>query len=140
MQEALAHVEEMTPKKTIARLLSWHAGDVKDIDDPTDYDDAMRAAKLHAQVGNAFAEGQALLRAGSARLFPGENDSGETLLRKAYTLLDPFGATKTLARCLSALASSRLLAGDLAQARRLHEQALSVSQKIGAGAAAESVR
>lgn len=24
-------VSDMTPKKTITRLLSWHAGDVKDI-------------------------------------------------------------------------------------------------------------
>ena len=133
VQKALTHVGDMTPKKTIARLLSWHAGDVKDIDDPTDYDDAMRAAELHAQLGDAFAEGQVLLRAGSARLFPGENDGGEILLRRAHKLLGPFGATKSLARCLSALASSCLLADDLTQARQLHEQALSVSQKISPG-------
>ena len=128
VQTALDRVDDMTPKKTIARLLSWHAGDVKDIDDPSDYDDALRAADLHAQLGDAFAEGQALLRAGSVGLVP---DGGESLLRKAHALLGPFGPTKTLARCLSALASSRLLAGDMLQARQLHEQALSTSRQIG---------
>lgn len=127
VQKALTHVGDMTPKKTIARLLSWHAGDVKDIDDPTDYDDAMRAAELHAQFGDAFAEGQALLRAGSVGLV---SDDGESLLRRAHALLSPFGPTKTLARCLSALASNCLLAGDMPQARQLHDQALATSRQI----------
>ena len=132
VQEALACVTATTPKQTIARLLSWHAGDVKDIDDPTDYDDAMRAAALQAELGNVFGEGQALLRAGSTGLAA---DGGESLLRKAHALLAPFGATKTLARCLSALASSYLLAGDMQQALQLHEQALSTSRQIGQQAA-----
>jgi predicted ATPase/DNA-binding winged helix-turn-helix (wHTH) protein len=135
VQEALARTGDSTPKGTIARLLSWHVGDVRDIDDPSDYDDAMRAAQLHAQLGNAFGEGQALLRAGSARLFPpGDGDGGEAVLGKAYSLLKPFGATKTLARCLSALASSCLLAADLPGAKQLHEQAVSVARKIEAQA------
>ncbi|MDP2411545.1 MAG: winged helix-turn-helix domain-containing protein [Pseudolabrys sp.] len=132
VQTALARVHDTTPKKTIARLLSWHAGDVKDIDDPTDYDDAIRAAELHAQLGNAFAEGQALLRAGSARLLPGNGEESEPLLLKAYALLKPFGASKTLARCLSALASAHLLAGDLTKARQRHEEALSISRQFNA--------
>jgi hypothetical protein len=140
VQIALTHTNDTTPRKVIARLLSWHAGDVKNIDDPTDYDDAMRAAELHAQLGDSFAEGQALLRAGSGRLFPAKNDGGEALLRKAHKLLAPFGATKSLARCLSALASSCLLAGDLAQARQLHNQALSLSQKTSAETTGESGR
>lgn len=132
VQTALARVRATTPKKTVARLLSWHAGDVKDMDDPSDYDDAIRAAELHAQLGDAFGEGQALLRAGSARLLPGDGDEGGTLLLKAHSLLKPFGASKTLARCLSALASAHLLAGDLTKAKQLHEEALSISQQINA--------
>jgi predicted ATPase/DNA-binding winged helix-turn-helix (wHTH) protein len=129
VQEALGRTNESTPKEIMARLLSWHVGDVKDIDDPSDYDDAMCAANLHAQLGNAFGEGQALLRAGSVRLLPGD-DGGETLLRKAYALLKPFGATKTLARCLSAMASSSLLAGGLPAAKLLHAQAMAVAEQI----------
>jgi hypothetical protein len=53
------------------------------------------------------------------------------LLRKAYVLVEPFGATKTLARCLSALASAQLFAGDLNQARVLHEQAVGVYRELG---------
>lgn len=132
VEQALARVHEATPEWTIARLLSWHVGDVKDIDDPSEYDDAMRAAKLHAQLGDAFGEGQALLRAGSARLLPGDRNDGGALLAQAYTLLEPFGATKTLARCLSALASSALLAGNLPGAKQLHERAIAVSRKIEA--------
>ena len=132
VHEALARVSDATPKQTVAHLLSWHAGDVKDIDDPTDYDDAIHAAELHAQLGDPFGEGQALLRAGSARLLPGEEDEGGTLLLKAHSLLKPFGASKTLARCLSALASARLLAGDLAKAKQLHEEALTISRQINA--------
>jgi hypothetical protein len=129
VQEALACTNDLTPKETMARLLSWHIGDVKDIDDPSDRDDAMRAAELHAELGDAFGEGQALLRAGSTCLLP-DNDSGDILLRKAYALLEPFGATKTLARCLSALASSALLAGDLPRANQLHQQAIAISRQI----------
>jgi hypothetical protein len=36
-----------------------------------------------------------------------------------------------LARCLSALASARLFAGDLAEARSLHGQALDVYRDLG---------
>jgi predicted ATPase/DNA-binding winged helix-turn-helix (wHTH) protein len=137
VQEALSRVNNITPNETVARLLTWHAGDVKDIDDPADYADALRAAELHAQLGNAFGEGQALLRAGSVGPFSDDGavgpipDHGEALLQKARGLLTPSGPTKTLARCLSALASCRLLAGDMAQARQLHEQALSTSRQIG---------
>lgn len=137
VQEALGHVSDITSKETVARLLTWHAGDVKNIDDPSDYDDAMRAAQLHTQLGNTFGEAQALLRAGTVGSVP---DAAEALLRKAYELLRPFGPTKTLARCLSALASNRLLAGDKGQARQLHEQALSTSRQVGQEAVAESVR
>ncbi len=131
VQEALARTDDSTPTETMAQLLSWHAGDVKDIDDPSDYDDALRAAELHAQLGNAFAQGQNLLRAGSA-LFLSGDDGGEAMLRKAYALLEPFGATKTQARCLSAMASSSLLAGDLSKAKHLHNQAMVVAQQIEA--------
>jgi hypothetical protein len=98
---------------------------------PSDYHDAMRAADLHAQLGNAFGEGQALLRAGSVGLLPGD-DGGETLLPKAHALLESFGATKTLARCLSAMASSSLLAGGLPAAKLWHAQAMAVAEQIEA--------
>jgi predicted ATPase len=135
--EALGRVNDTTAKESVARLLTWHTGDVKEIDDPSDYDDAIRAAGLHAELGNAFGEGQALLRAGGVAPALCE---AEALLRRAYGLLRPFGQTKTLARCLSALASSRLLAGESAQARQLHEQALKTSRQLAAPPAADSVR
>ncbi|MHB1207899.1 MAG: hypothetical protein ACYCZX_20205 [Rhodospirillaceae bacterium] len=100
MQQALATVDETTPEDCFARLLTWHVGDVKDIEDPSDHVDAMRAAQLHAELRNAFGEGQALLRAGSVWTLPA--DDGEALLRKAHGLLAQFGPTQTLARCLSA--------------------------------------
>ena len=132
VQEALRRTDDATPISAVARLLSWHAGDVNEIDDPSDYDDAVKAAGLHAQLGDVFAEGQALLRAGSTHLIPGGDENRERLLRKAQKLLEPFGETKTLARCFSALASARLLDGDLQQARELHGKALSISRQIDA--------
>ena len=38
--------------------------------------------------------------------------------------LRPFGPTRTLAKCLSALASARLFAGNIAKAQRLHNEAI----------------
>lgn len=132
VQEAVGRRDDTTPKAAFALLLSWHAGDVKDIDDPSDYDDALRAAALHAELGNAFGRAQALLRAATVRPPDAETDNGAALLNEALALLRPFGPTKTLARCLSALASNCLLAGDLAQARQWHDQAVALATEIGA--------
>jgi predicted ATPase/DNA-binding winged helix-turn-helix (wHTH) protein len=129
--EALDKVAKGTPSEVTARLLSWQAGDVRELDDPADYDEAVRAASLYRKVGDGFQEGRVLLRAGTARLLPDSVDEGERLLRKAHALVRPFGTTKTLARCLSALASARLFAGDLADARSLHRQALDVYRDLG---------
>jgi hypothetical protein len=41
------------------------------------------------------------------------------------------GPTKTLARCLSALASARLFASDIAAAQALHEQAVKIQRDLG---------
>jgi predicted ATPase/DNA-binding winged helix-turn-helix (wHTH) protein len=131
VEEALRHVGKKTPPEVTARVLSWQAGDVRDIDDAADYDEAMRAATLFHKLGDGFHEGRALLRAGTARLMPDNVEESERLLRKAYALLAPSGATKTLARCLSALASARLFAGDQGEARSLHEQALRVYRELG---------
>src|SRR5262249_39666167 len=62
-------------------------------------------------------------------------DGGESLLRRARALVRPAGTTKTLARCLSALASSRLFAGDLGEAQTLHEEALATYRALGEVAA-----
>ena len=129
--EALDKVAKGTPSEVTARLLSWQAGDVRELDDPADYDEAVRAASLYRKVGDGFQEGRVLLRAGTARLLPDSVDEGERLLRKAHALVRPFGTTKTLARCLSALASARLFAGDLADARSLHRQAVDVYRDLG---------
>jgi len=131
--EALGKVGTATPADVTARLLSWQAGDVRELDDPADYDEAMRAAALYRKLGDSFHEGRALLRAGTARLLPDNVDEGERLLRKSHALVRPIGATKTLARCLSALASARLFAGDLPQARVLHDEAIGVNRKLGEG-------
>ena len=61
VDRALGNVCNVTPE-IMARLLSWQAGDVREIDDPTDYEEAMRAVKLYRKVGDGFQEG-ALLRA-----------------------------------------------------------------------------
>ena len=135
VEGALAKVDKTTPAEVTARLLSWQAGDVRELDDPADHDEAMRAAALFRKLGDGFHEGRALLRAGTARLLPDSADEGEHHLRKAHALVQPFGTTKTLARCLSALASARLFAGDLAQARSLHEQAIGVYRKLGEASA-----
>lgn len=129
--EALDKVAKGTPSEVTARLLSWQAGDVRELDDPADYDEAVRAASLYRKVGDGFQEGRVLLRAGTARLLPDSVDEGERLLRKAHALVRPFGTTKTLARCLSALASARLFAGDLSDARSLHRQAVDVYRDLG---------
>src|SRR5262249_43992720 len=114
-----------------ARPLSGQAGDGRELDDPADYDEAVRAASLYRKVGDGFQEGRVLLRAGTARLLPGSVDEGGRLLRKAHALVRPFGTTKTLAPCLSALASARLFAGDLSDARSLHRQAVEVYRDLG---------
>ncbi|MFL6975594.1 MAG: ATP-binding protein [Xanthobacteraceae bacterium] len=132
IEDALARVDDTTPAATLARLLSWQAGDVKDLEDPTDYQEAIRAAGLYADLGDGFHRGQLLLRAGMARLSEGDAGS-EKLLDQAYVLLRPFGSTKTLARCLSALASARLLASDVAAAQALHAQAVQIQREFGAG-------
>ena len=128
---ALAKITKATPAAVTARLLSWQAGDVRDIDDPADYDEATRAAALYRKLGDDFHEGRVLLRAGAARLLPDSADKGETILRKAHALVRASGATKTLARCLSALASARLFADDLPGARALHEEAIGVYRALG---------
>jgi predicted ATPase len=130
---ALDKTGKGTPPEVTAQLLSWQAGDVRELDDPVDYDEAMRAAGLYRKLGDGFHEGRVLLRAGTARLLPDSADEGERLLRKAHALVRPFGTTKTLARCLSALASAQLFAGDLSEARSLHSQALDVYRELGEG-------
>jgi hypothetical protein len=129
--EALAKVGKKTAADVTARLLSWQAGDVRDLDDPADSDEAMRAAALYRKLGDGFHEGRALLRAGTARLAPDNVEEGEGLLRKAHALVRPSGATKTLGRCLSALASARLFAGDLKTAQVLHKEAIGVYRQLG---------
>ncbi len=128
---ALGKLDRRTPADVTARLLSWQAGDVRELDDPADYAEAMRAATLYHELGDGFHEGRALLRAGTARLAPDALDEGERLLRQAHALVRPCGATKTLARCLSALASARLFAGDLDAARALHEEAIAIHRELG---------
>ena len=96
VEEALRHVGKKTPPQVTARLLSWQAGDVRDIDDAADYDEAMRAATLFRKFGDGFHEGRALLRAGTARLLPDNVEESERLLRKAHALVAPSGTTKTL--------------------------------------------
>jgi predicted ATPase/DNA-binding winged helix-turn-helix (wHTH) protein len=136
VDEALRKAKEKTlskrvPADVIARLLNWQAGDVRDLDDPADYDEAMQAAGLFHKLGDAFHEGRVLLRAGTVRLRPDDVRESERLLRKARALIERSGPTKTLARCLGALASARLFAGDAGEAKSLHAQALCVYRKIG---------
>ena len=91
---ALAKVGKTTPAAVTARLLSWQAGEVKDMDDPADYDEAMRAATLYRKLGDSFHEGRVLLRAGAARSLPDSVDEGESILRKALALVRPSGTTR----------------------------------------------
>lgn len=129
--EALRRCTAKTPQEVLARLLSWEAGDVKDIDDPTEYEDAMRAAAIYRELGDRFYEGKMILRAGMARLMPDDAEAGERLLGDAQTLLTPYANTKSLARCVSALATARLFAGDVAAARELHSRAVRIYEGIG---------
>jgi len=131
VDEALAKVSERTPADITARLLSWQAGDVREIDDPADYDEALRAASLFRKIGDRFSEGRVLLRAGISRLLPDSAGESERILQRAYGLLHPSGPTKTLAGCMSALASARLFAGDSVTARSLHEEAIQIHRAIG---------
>ncbi|MFL6797998.1 MAG: winged helix-turn-helix domain-containing protein [Xanthobacteraceae bacterium] len=131
IDQGLTCATPATKPELVARLLSWQAGEVRELDDPADYEEAMRAATLHHQARESFQEGRALLRAGMARLSPDSVEEGEQLLQKAHALVQGSGATKTLARCLGALASARLFAGDPSEARMLHEQAIEVYRKLG---------
>ena len=135
VEEALGRTDRKTPAATLARLLSWQAGDVKDLDDPTDYHEAIRAAALYRSLGDRFHQGQLLLRAGMAQLWSEKSADGEQLLNEAYALLRPSGPTKTAARCLSALASARLFASDVAAAQELHDQAIRIHRQLGGGLA-----
>jgi predicted ATPase/DNA-binding winged helix-turn-helix (wHTH) protein len=131
VEEALRLCTAKTPRDVLARLLSWQAGDVKEIDDPTEYEDAMRAAAIYRKLGDRFSEGKMILRAGMARLLPDNAEDGERLLRDAQALLAPYPKTKSLARCLSALATERLLAADVAAAHELHSRAVRIYEEIG---------
>src|SRR5262249_13828960 len=128
---ALAKLNDRTPPDVTARLLAWQAGDVRDIDDPADFNEAKRAADIFHELGDSFHEGRVLLRAGMARLLPDTGADGARILRAAHDLLMPCGPTKTLARCLAARASARLLAGDASEARALHEAAVRVYRDLG---------
>ena len=136
VERALAAAGTGTPQVVLARLLSWQAGDVKEVDDATDIEDALRAADLHGALGDKFQQGKMLLRAGTGQLTQ-DGPEGERLLREALALLRPFGFTKTLARALSALASARLFAADTPGAQSLHQQALAVTHSLGVTAAAQ---
>lgn len=131
VDQALANVDKKTLAAVTARLLSWQAGEVRELEDPTDYDEAMRAAALYRKLGDGFHEGRALLRAGTARLWPDNVEESERLLRKAHALVRPSGPTKTFARCLSALASARLFAGEPENAQVLHQEAIGVYRQLG---------
>jgi len=131
VDQALAKLDKKTPAAVTARLLSWQAGEVREFEDPTDYDEAMRAAALYRKLGDGFHEGRALLRAGTARLWPDNVEEGERLLRKAHALVRTSGPTKTFARCLSALASARLFAGEPEKAQVLHQEAIGVYRQLG---------
>jgi tetratricopeptide (TPR) repeat protein len=131
VERALAAVKRTTTAADTARLLSWQAGEVRRHDDPADYDEAMRAAGLFRKLDDGFAEGRMLCRAGTVCLRPDNVDEGERHLRKALTLVRPSGATKTLARCLGALASARLMAGDQKEARTLHDRAVEIYRELG---------
>jgi predicted ATPase len=96
VDQALCKVGKKTPAAVIARLLSWQAGEVRELEDPSDYEEAMRAAALYRKLGDGFHEGRALLRAGTARLSPDDVEEGERLLSKAHALVRPSGTTKTL--------------------------------------------
>jgi predicted ATPase/DNA-binding winged helix-turn-helix (wHTH) protein len=131
VDQALARLDKKTPAGVTARLLCWQAGEVREFEDPTDYDEAMRAAALYRKLGDGFHEGRALLRAGTARLWPDNVEEGERLLRKAHALVRISGPTKTFARCLSALASARLFAGEPEKAQALHQEAIGVYRQLG---------
>jgi hypothetical protein len=131
VDQALAKLDKKTPAAVTARLLSWQAGEVREFEDPTDYDEAMRAAALYRKLGDGFHEGRALLRAGTARLWPDNVEEGERLLRKAHALVRTSGPTKTFARCLSALASARLFDGEPEKAQALHQEAIGVYRQLG---------
>jgi predicted ATPase/DNA-binding winged helix-turn-helix (wHTH) protein len=131
VDQALGKVSKKTPAAVTARLLSWQAGEVRELEDPIDYEEAMQAAALYRKLGDGFHEGRSVLRAGTARLSPDDTDEGERLLGRAHALVRPSGATKTLARCLSALASARLFTGDPKKAQILHQEAVSVYRQLG---------
>src|SRR5262249_7316891 len=132
VEEALRRSTPATPAAGVAPLLSWHARDVRDLDDPAEHEDAMRAAKIFRKLGDAFGEGRMLLRAGTALLDPDNGSAdGERTLQRARALLEARVKTKSLARCLSALATARLFAGDPAAARELHAAAVAIYRDIG---------
>jgi predicted ATPase/DNA-binding winged helix-turn-helix (wHTH) protein len=131
VEEALRRCTGKTPQDVVARLMSWQAGDVKDIEDPAEYEDAMRAAAIYRKLGDKFSEGKMILRAGMARLLPDNAEDGERLLRDAHALLAPYARTKSLARCLSALATARLFSADVTAAREFHSRAVRIYEEIG---------
>jgi predicted ATPase/DNA-binding winged helix-turn-helix (wHTH) protein len=131
LAEASRRCAPTTPADVVARLLAWQAGDVKDMDDPAEHEEALRAADIFRSLGDGFSEGRVLLRAGTALLDPEDVAAGERILRTARALLEARGRTKSLARCLGALATARLFAGDAATAHELHAGAVAIYGGIG---------
>jgi hypothetical protein len=132
VERALAAAKAGTRAAALARVLSWQLGEVREIDDPTDVDDALRAAALYDELGDRFQQGKMLLRAGTVCLSLDGRQDGENLLQRAQSLLAPFGSTKSLARCLSALASARLFATDMTGAQALHQKAIAITRGLSA--------
>ncbi|MFC5067930.1 ATP-binding protein [Flaviflagellibacter deserti] len=130
VETAFARLDEGHYPDTAARLWLGRTS-VSAHGDQSSIQAAEKAAELYHLVGDSLGEGEALAKAGAARMRPSDTASASDRLREAGELLEPIGPTKQLCDWLRSLAVGAYFDGDFDRARILIRQSLGLAQDIG---------
>lgn len=130
VEAAFARLDENRYPDTAARLWLGRTS-VSAHGDQSSIKAAEKAAELYRLVGDSLGEGEALAKAGAARMRPADTASASDRLREAGELLEPIGPTKQLADWSRSLAVGAYFEGDFDRARLLIRQSLGLAQVIG---------
>ncbi len=130
VEAAFARLDEGRYPDTAARLWLGRTS-VSAHGDQSSIQAAENAAELYHLVGDSLGEGEALAKAGAARMRPSDTASASERLQEAGRLLEPIGPTKQLCDWLRSLAVGAYFDGDFDRARILIRQSLGLAQDIG---------
>ena len=131
LERALGNVCNVTPPEIMARLLSWQAGDVREIDDPTDYEEAMRAVKLYRKVGDGFQEGRVLSKGGYVTAIARYSGGGRRLAAETAALLSQNSVPRKRAKMLKRPGVRSVIRRRRSEAQKLHDEAIYIFRKLG---------